>query len=634
MYDLMIYSLKVGACLAVFYLFFKLLLSRETFHRFNRIVVLGAMVLSFVLPLCVITVYRELPVLPELPAEEAVTTVAAEPLPAPFPWEKLAGGVFLAGAAATLLGTCWSLFGVVRLVRRGRRERLEDGSVLVRTDRAVTPFSWGRYIVMSGKDLAENGDAILLHERAHLRLRHSLDLIVTDIAGCLQWFNPAMWLLRRELRAIHEYEADEAVLESGVDARSYQLLLIRKAAGGRWYSVANSFNHSKLKNRITMMLRKRSSRWAGVKALLLLPLMGVALGAFAETAYRFPEDKVTKEKPVIRIRGLKSSSGREPLVLVDGRETVLDSIKSERIESITVLKDSTTKAAYGEKAKYGVILVEMKKDTEPANRMYLEVKKAKVISGKPGSVVVSDSVGTIVTTGKPEEVTVVGYGTKPKDGNVLQLRGLRTSKPETVVYLVDGARVPEIESLDPNRIQSISVLKDASIPAEYLAEGYTGMVTIVTKTASDARQIAVKAAKEGLKAGATSIEAARKGLEQARKYMSSDAWKEAQRALDKAQKELEQAGIRGTVQSVGRSELSESPRSENSMSVTTGRVTVSGVFPEGTLIFINGKEASQADVDALKPGRIKKMTVYKGDEAVKRYGERGRNGVAEIRARR
>ena len=296
MYDLMIYSLKVGVCLAVFYLFFKLLLSRETFHRFNRIVLLGAMVLSFVLPLCVITVYRELPVLPESPAEEAVTTVAVEPPAEPFPWEKLAGGAFVAGAVVTLLGTCRSLFGVVRLVRRGSRERLEDGSVLVRTDRAVTPFSWGRYIVMSGKDLAENGDAILLHERAHLRLRHSLDLIVTDVAGCLQWFNPAMWLLRRELRAIHEYEADEAdeaVLESGVDARDYQLLLIRKAAGGRWYSIANSFNHSKLKNRITMMLRKKSSRWAGAKALLLLPLMGVALGAFAETAYVFPEDKGT-----------------------------------------------------------------------------------------------------------------------------------------------------------------------------------------------------------------------------------------------------------------------------------------------------------------------------------------------------
>ena len=272
MYALMIYSLKVGACLAVFYLFFKLLLSRETFHRLNRIVVLAAMVLSFILPFCVITIYRELPAAPEMPAAEQLFEAPAEPQPEPFPWDKAAALVFLTGAGATLLWTFGSVFGVIRMIRRGRRERLADGTVLVRIGRSVTPFSWYRYIVLSEKDLAENGDAIVLHEKAHLRLRHSVDLLLTDLAGCLQWFNPAMWLLRRELRAIHEYEADEAVLDSGVDAKHYQLLLIRKAAGGRWYSVANSFNHSKLKNRITMMLRKRSSRWAVARVLFVLPL--------------------------------------------------------------------------------------------------------------------------------------------------------------------------------------------------------------------------------------------------------------------------------------------------------------------------------------------------------------------------
>lgn len=319
-----------------------------------------------------------------------------------------------------------------------------------------------------------------------------------------------------------------------------------------------------------MMLRKRSSRWTGARVLLLLPLMGAALGAFAETAYVFPEDKVTKEKPGIRIRGVKSSSGKEPLVLVDGRETVLDSIKTEQIKTITVLKDSTVVAVYGEKGRNGVILVEMKKDTEPAS-MYLEVKKAKVVSGKSGTVIVSDSVGTVVTAGKPEEVTVVGYGMKSKEGNVVRLRGHRRLDSRTVVYLVDGVRVPEIESLDPNRIESISVLKDASVPAEYLAEGCTGVIAITTKRTPDARQAAVE-----------SVEG--------------------------------------------------SP--DSSTTVYKGSVTVNGAFSEGTLILINGKEAAQADVDALKPGRIKKMTVYKGDEAVKRYGERGRNGVADIRVRK
>ena len=308
MYTLMLYSLKVGACLAVFYLFFKLLLSRETFHRLNRIVVLAAMVLSFVLPLCVITVYRELPAMPELPVtEDAGYAPSAEPESQPFPWDKAATAAFLAGAAAALLWTLGSVCGVLHMIRRGHRERLRDGSVLVRTDQPVVPFSWYRYIVMSEKDLAENGEAIVLHEKAHLRLRHSFDLLVTDLAGCLQWFNPAMWLLRRELRAIHEYEADEAVLDSGVDARQYQLLLIRKAAGGRWYSVANSFNHSKLKKRITMMLKEKSNPWARLKYLYVLPLAAIAVTAFArpEISGKVDEISAVKVNDFVQIVGTK-----------------------------------------------------------------------------------------------------------------------------------------------------------------------------------------------------------------------------------------------------------------------------------------------------------------------------------------
>ena len=212
-----------------------------------------------------------------------------------IPWRQIGAVIYLAGVAAVIFVTVRSIVGLHRLMRRGRCERLDDGTTLVRMDENVAPISWCRNIVISERDLRENGAAILAHERAHVRLHHSLDLLLVDLAGAVQWFNPAMWLLRRDLRAIHEYEADAAVIASGVDARSYQLLLIRKAVGGRWYSIANSFNHSKLKNRITMMLREKSSRRTRARALLLLPLAGLALGAFAKTVYVRPEDKVTKE---------------------------------------------------------------------------------------------------------------------------------------------------------------------------------------------------------------------------------------------------------------------------------------------------------------------------------------------------
>lgn len=312
----LLYSLKAAGCLAVFYLFYKLLLSRDTLHRMNRVLLCGVLLLSFLLPLCVITVEKELPgvstagidVIPEsyfrrdmvfenrIPDDTRDLMIIEEPEPAPepFDWGFLLGIIYFAGMFATLGWTVCNIVRVVRMTRRGRRIPLGNGSVLVLSNRIRAPFSWMRYVVMSEEDYACGGGTILVHEQAHQRLGHSWDLLLVDLLGCLQWFNPAMWLLRVELRAVHEYEADEQVLRCGVDAKDYQMLLIKKAVGGRWYSIANSLNHSNLKNRITMMLRKRSSRWARAKALYVLPLACLALGAFAQTSYVLPEDKTTK----------------------------------------------------------------------------------------------------------------------------------------------------------------------------------------------------------------------------------------------------------------------------------------------------------------------------------------------------
>ena len=660
MYALMIYSLKVGACLAVFYLFFKLLLSRETFHRLNRIVVLAAMVLSFILPFCVITIYRELPAAPEMPAAEQLFEAPAEPQPEPFPWDKAAALVFLTGAGATLLWTFGSVFGVIRMIRRGRRERLADGTVLVRIGRSVTPFSWYRYIVLSEKDLAENGDAIVLHEKAHLRLRHSVDLLLTDLAGCLQWFNPAMWLLRRELRAIHEYEADEAVLDSGVDAKHYQLLLIRKAAGGRWYSVANSFNHSKLKNRITMMLRKRSSRWAVARVLFVLPLAGLALGAFARTAYVFPDDKGKKENVTILIRNAKidPSDGKSgnPLILVDGREVKsIDSLSADRIASVSVLKDSASKASYGEKGRDGVIIVTTKEDG-------------------------ADSQMQTFTYGGHSSSTAVvvrGAGTEADSlaGRVrtmtYRIDGRRDSLGGDMVWKINGRDVDagDLEELSGN-VRSIRITKDAAVQGEdsAAAEGMIRIMTGQTMQAADA----------GLKAAEAGMQAARAGLDAARRYMSAEEWKQAQKQLETAQKQLDEARAQAkseisfsetiavdmqdssvdtadggaVVAGAAGGAASETPsywrvttgegttrvdhsKTESGKTVFTGRVTLHNPseIPDNYVIFINGEKASKADVLRLAPRKIKRMEVLRGKEAAKESGA-GSEGVIKITTRR
>lgn len=284
--DAIVYSLKVSVFLIAFYLMFKSLMSRETLHRANRYLILGSIGLSFVLPLWHITL-NAAPGHAVTAAELSQSVVWLEEVIVggeashSLDWRALAVVAFYAGIGVCLLRMIISIIGVLRVIRRGERQTLPDGTVLVITDDEQAPFSWVKYIIINRKDHDENLQEILTHERAHIRCRHSIDVLVCDVFCCLQWFNPAMWLLRRELCAVHEYEADKAVLDSGINAKQYQILLIKKAAGGKWYSIANSFNHSKLKYRITMMSRKKSSGWTMAKALYVLPIAAFAAIAFA-----------------------------------------------------------------------------------------------------------------------------------------------------------------------------------------------------------------------------------------------------------------------------------------------------------------------------------------------------------------
>ena len=280
-----VYILKTSVCLAMFYLFYRLLLSKETFHRFNRVALLGVLVLSCLIPMIEVTTHDASGF---LVLEEMILMAEVEPAGVldetsnPFPWRALMLLVYMAGILFFVIRHLWSLGRMLRLLRVSRKEDLGDGITLfVHDDKEVAPFSWMKNIAVSETDLAESREAVLMHERAHIHNRHSWDLLLGEVCVFFQWFNPAAWLLKQELQTIHEYEADEWVIENGIDAKTYQLLIIKKAVGARLYSIANSFNHSSLKKRITMMIKKKSNPWARLKYAYVLPLAAVAVAAFA-----------------------------------------------------------------------------------------------------------------------------------------------------------------------------------------------------------------------------------------------------------------------------------------------------------------------------------------------------------------
>ena len=300
MTEFLIYQGKTAVILAVFYMFYRLLLSKDTFHRFNRIILLGTAALSFVLPLCVITIHEVVTIPAVQPAPQVLesatigTMTAVAEVSEPI-WPYVLCGIFALGAFGVLVMTIISIIKVIGIIAGGEHRTLESGETLVITDAETAPFSWMKYIVLSREDYESGYSQILTHEKAHIALRHSWDILFVDMITALQWFNPAMWMLKADLRAIHEFEADDAVLRSGADVKEYQYLLIRKAVSKSGYSVANSFNHSTLKARITMMLNKKSSRMSAWKALYVIPLVGISLAATAETKVDYQYEDQTPD---------------------------------------------------------------------------------------------------------------------------------------------------------------------------------------------------------------------------------------------------------------------------------------------------------------------------------------------------
>ena len=297
MIDFLTYDLKVAVLLAVFYMFYRLMLARETFHRVNRLVLLLTAVASYVLPLCVITIHETVTV--QRTAHVAVGAWQAEAVveqPATPLWQIVLPILFIIGMTATLAHTLWSLFRIIRIIRQSELYPQADGTTICVTGNAsLAPFSWMHYIVMNRSDYETHDAAILAHERGHIRLHHSWDLLLVDTLTALQWFNPAMWMLRSDLRAIHEYEADGVVLSQGINARQYQYLLITKAAGIGGYSLANGISHSTLKNRINMMLHTKSNRNRLFRLLALVPIVGIALAVNAEKVVDVRYDEPQKQ---------------------------------------------------------------------------------------------------------------------------------------------------------------------------------------------------------------------------------------------------------------------------------------------------------------------------------------------------
>lgn len=270
------------------YIPYMLILRKESFFHFNRILLVSIMLLSLILPLCDFHALS----IENNPIQEGMTTIilptvtvgAEEEMPVSdsINWINIMLYIYITGMIIT---TLWKLVQIFLLYKTIHSCVLwkdkQNGITIYCHAQDIAPFSWFNIIVISENDYQNNANEILCHEIGHIRHYHSLDILLVNIIETIQWWNPLSWILASSLRDVHEYEADDEVLTSGVNIKQYQMLLIRKAVGSSSYAFANSFNHSLLKKRITMMLKSKSNPWMRTKALYIIPVATIALSVFA-----------------------------------------------------------------------------------------------------------------------------------------------------------------------------------------------------------------------------------------------------------------------------------------------------------------------------------------------------------------
>ncbi|MBP3564169.1 MAG: TonB family protein [Alistipes sp.] len=450
MTDFFIYLSYSTLSLAALYLLYKVLMSYETLHRLNRVLLLGFVVLSAVLPLCRIEVVEELPAVEPVefvaPMTDSVVYEVAESFNYTALLQMAFFVLFLLGVVVMIARLVISIMSVKRIISSGERQYLEGGVTLTIVDKPISPFSWFGHIVVSRADIEQNRDIILTHEMAHIRLRHSWDVLAVDLALCFWWFNPAMWLLRRELQSLHEYQADDAVLNSGIDAQTYQLLLIKRAVGSRLHSVANCLNHSNLNKRITMMCKKTSSRWSAAKALLVLPLVAVSLAATATTVYvsREVQDKVTENSvndKSVKTQVVKiSKSG----IYLNGEKITIEELKAKVAEWDTVTIEADKNVKMGDVAELKEALREngtlkvnyLVSENEPKQNKKASAEEAPVAEEKERVATVSEQPKDVATIVVKENKKYLYNGKEIKDESEL-MRLLEEYECETINVVLE-----------------------------------------------------------------------------------------------------------------------------------------------------------------------------------------------------
>lgn len=506
MKEFLIYVLKSGICISIFLIVYHFLLRPTTFFKFNRIFLLFGLVASFLIPLTVYTYDVVIPSLPQALVVDNISTIenVVQEKEKSVDWWQVFGVVFLLGFGVEL---GLRLRGYQKLAKfmTQKGERTSSGFTVVFDEKIKTPFSlFNKIFVNRGRLSDIELDSICKHEQIHVSQKHWIDLICSESALLLQWFNPLMRLYMAYQKENHEYLADSGVIEQGVAPRVYQAVIVNQVFQAPVISLSSSFSYSNPLNRIKMMKKAKTSQWRKLSILVLLPAFFLFSWTFAEANYIYKDEgtllaslKLDNTNAVVEQNDSfeqKTRPTKGMLYFVDGKEITeseVGNINPDTIERIDVLKDESAVSIYGDRAKNGAVLIFLKKvgsqdDNSP--KANLVSQSPSISSNEQGSV--GDVHVRLENTDKSATVMSSDGSSKSKYPLISFTGNLKEGDP---LYIIDDqiADGDMLKKLNPNIIERIDVLKNESAVDYYGDKGKNGVVIIMTKSNPQSKTISL-----------------------------------------------------------------------------------------------------------------------------------------------
>ena len=490
------YILRISIASGILYAFYKLLLSRNILHSYNRLVILFFYVSSLVTAWVTIDYSwmfpkKEVATL-DLSQFNATTATAVIPVQqtTEINWLKIISVLYVIGFAVFVTIFLISFSKMILIVLKSKKSKLEGNITLCISDAEVSPFSWMNYLVISKSDYTNDNQPIIFHETAHIQYHHSWDMMLANTYLLFTWFNPFAWLLRKELQTIHEYQADKKVISAGADAKEYQLLLIRKCVGEKKFMLANNFEYNHLQKRIKMIMKTNSVKQKrGIYALIPILLMVISTVLSAENlqskikltkeSFDLQKDSIRRELKVVNIgdttfvtetvNGVVTTSkmiGKESFDSIKGRKMILmdeDEIDGKKTtKKIIIIKDSTNS------------------DIKP-----LFILDGKVISSEEMKDINHEDIESINVYKGDKAFQLCGE--KGKNGVVdimsKKMKIKLDKDAQKSLYIVDGvySNKKVADDINPSDIITIDVLKGDNALKLYGDEGKNGVICITTK---------------------------------------------------------------------------------------------------------------------------------------------------------